>query len=88
LRSSPAFAPSALRRAGKRFVKKVQLIATDLTHLQVQLGVDQADVGDLQVGRPVTFEVESYPDETFKGVASQVGGDRRQLRGDDRRRQP
>ena len=47
-------------------------IATDLTHLQVQLGVDQADVGDLQVGRPVTFEVESYPDETFKGVVAQV----------------
>jgi HlyD family secretion protein len=47
-------------------------IATDLTHLQVQLGVDQADVGDLQVGRPVTFEVESYPDETFKGTVVQV----------------
>jgi len=47
-------------------------IATDLTHLQVQLAVDQADVGDLQVGRPVTFEVESYPDETFKGTVSQV----------------
>src|SRR5262249_4221126 len=47
-------------------------IATDLVHLQVQLGVDQADVGDLQVGRPVTFEVESYPDEMFKGVVSQV----------------
>ena len=47
-------------------------IATDLTHLQVQLDVDQADVGDLQLGRPVTFEVESYPDETFKGTVSQV----------------
>ena len=47
-------------------------IATDLTHLQVQLDVDQSDIGDLQVGRPVTFEVESYPDETFRGTVAQV----------------
>jgi HlyD family secretion protein len=43
-------------------------IATDLRHLQVQLDVDQSDVGELQVGRPVTFQVESYPDETFRGT--------------------
>jgi HlyD family secretion protein len=47
-------------------------IATDLAHLQVQVNVDQADVGGIQVGQIVTFEVESYPDETFSGVVSQV----------------
>ena len=47
-------------------------IAKDLTHLQVQLDVDQSDVGELQLGRRVTFEVESYPDETFSGTVSQV----------------
>jgi HlyD family secretion protein len=47
-------------------------IATDLRHLQVQLDVDQSDVGELQVGRPVTFQVESYPDETFTGTVTQV----------------
>ena len=47
-------------------------IATDLRHLQVQLDVDQSDVGELQVGRPVTFEVESYPDDTFRGIVTQV----------------
>jgi HlyD family secretion protein len=47
-------------------------IATDLTHLQVQLDVDQSDVGEMQVGRPVTFDVESYPDETFHGTVAQV----------------
>jgi HlyD family secretion protein len=47
-------------------------IATDLRHLQVQLDVDQSDVGELQVGRPVTFQVESYPDETFRGTVTQV----------------
>jgi HlyD family secretion protein len=47
-------------------------IATDLRHLEVQLDVDQSDVGELQVGRPVTFQVESYPDETFRGTVTQV----------------
>jgi HlyD family secretion protein len=47
-------------------------IATDLRHLQVQLDVDQSDVGELQVGRPATFEVESYADETFRGTVTQV----------------
>jgi HlyD family secretion protein len=47
-------------------------IATDLRHLQVQLDVDQSDVGELQAGRSVTFEVESYPDETFRGTVTQV----------------
>lgn len=47
-------------------------IATDLTHLQVQVDVDQSEIGGLQVGQRVTFEVESYPDETFGGTVSQV----------------
>lgn len=47
-------------------------IATDLTHLQVQLNVDQADVGALQAGQRITFDVESYPDEQFSGAVSQV----------------
>jgi HlyD family secretion protein len=47
-------------------------IATDLTHLQVQLDVDQSDIAGIEVGQRVTFEVESYPDETFVGKVAQV----------------
>ena len=47
-------------------------IATDLTHLQVQLDVDQSDIAGIESGQPVTFEVESYPDETFRGTVTQV----------------
>ena len=47
-------------------------IATDLMHLQVRVDVDQSDVGGIEVGQQVTFEVESYPDETFRGVVVQV----------------
>lgn len=47
-------------------------IATELTHLQVQVDVDESDIGGLQVGQEVSFKVESYPDETFHGTLSQV----------------
>jgi HlyD family secretion protein len=47
-------------------------IATNLTHLQVQLDLDQSDIGGVEVGQPVTFEVESYPDEIFRGVVTQI----------------
>ena len=47
-------------------------IATDFSRMQVEVDVDEADVAGLQPGEPATFEVESYPDETFRGVVTQV----------------
>ncbi len=47
-------------------------IAADLTRMQVHVDVDEADVGDLTAGRTATFEVESYPGETFRGSVAQV----------------
>jgi len=47
-------------------------IATDLTHMQVEVDVDESDVGAVQNGTRVTFEVQSYPHETFQGIVSQV----------------
>jgi HlyD family secretion protein len=47
-------------------------IATDFGHVQVQVAVDQADIGGLATGEPVTFEVESYPNEKFHGTVQQL----------------
>jgi HlyD family secretion protein len=47
-------------------------IATNLQHLQLEVDVDQADIGGIETGQPVTFEVESYPDEMFTGRITQV----------------
>ncbi len=47
-------------------------IATDFSRVQVQVAVDQADIGGLASGEPVSFEVESYPDETFQGTVEQL----------------
>lgn len=45
-------------------------IAQDLTKMQVQADVDQSDIGRIQVGQPVHFTVDAYPEEPFHGAIS------------------
>ena len=47
-------------------------IAQDLTKMQVQADVDQADIGKIRVGQTASFTVDAYPDQSFKGAISQV----------------
>jgi HlyD family secretion protein len=47
-------------------------LAADLTRMQVQVSVDESDVGALREGEPATFDVESFPGELFHGTVSQV----------------
>lgn len=47
-------------------------IAQDLTHMQVETSVDEADIGRVKVGQPVTFTVDSHPGETFRGNVTQI----------------
>jgi len=47
-------------------------IAGNLERLQVQVDVDESDVGGLTPGESVTFDVDAYPGETFRGTISQV----------------
>ena len=47
-------------------------IATDLAHVQVHVDIDESDVAGLTEGEPVTFQVESYPDVTFRGTVTQL----------------
>ena len=48
------------------------VIAADLTKMQIDASVDEADVSTVKVGQAVEFTVDAYPDETFKGQVSQV----------------
>lgn len=48
------------------------LIANDLSQMQILASVDESDIGQIQLGQPVTFTVESYQDETFTGTVKQV----------------
>jgi HlyD family secretion protein len=48
------------------------LIATDLTKMQVDTNVSEADIGGIKEGNPATFTVDAFPKRTFDGVVSQV----------------
>jgi HlyD family secretion protein len=47
-------------------------IAQDLTRMQVDTNVDEADIGRLQVGQDATFTVDAYPGITFRGKVSEI----------------
>ena len=48
------------------------VIAEDLRRMQVDTSVAEADVGKLEAGMPVTFVVDAYPQEKFKGTVRQI----------------
>ena len=48
------------------------VIAADLTEMQVNANIDEADVGRIRPGQHVTFRVDAYPTDTFEGTVTQV----------------
>ena len=48
------------------------LIAEDLSKMQVDSSVAEADVGKLRAGMPATFMVDAYPGEKFTGTVRQI----------------
>jgi HlyD family secretion protein len=47
-------------------------IAQDLTKMQIDASIDEADIGRIKTNQPVTFTVDAYPDQTFKGNVSEI----------------
>jgi HlyD family secretion protein len=47
-------------------------IAQDLKKMWVYAKTDESDVGNIKLGTPVTFKVDAFPKDTFRGVVSQV----------------
>jgi HlyD family secretion protein len=47
-------------------------IAQDLTKMQVDTNVDEADIGRIREGQSAIFVVDSFRGETFSGVVTQV----------------
>jgi len=47
-------------------------IAKDITKMQVEANVDEADIGGVEVGQRVSFTVDAYPQEDFSGRVRQV----------------
>lgn len=47
-------------------------IAEDLSRMQVEVNVDEADIGKIKKGLKVEFTVDSFPDKVFTGSVDQV----------------
>ncbi len=47
-------------------------IAEDLTKMQIETSVSEADIGVIKTGQPVTFTVDAYPTDMFRGTVRQV----------------
>jgi len=47
-------------------------IAQDLTKMWVYAKTDESDVGNIKIGKPVSFKVDAFPKDTFHGAVSQV----------------
>jgi HlyD family secretion protein len=48
------------------------LIAKDLKQMQVWVQVNEADIGNIYAGQPVTFNVDTRPGQTFVGQVGKV----------------
>jgi HlyD family secretion protein len=48
------------------------LIAQDLTKMQVDTNVSEADVGRVRVNQPATFTVDAYPTQVFTGNVTSI----------------
>lgn len=47
-------------------------IAKDLTKMQVQASVDEADIGNVKQGQRVEFTVDAFPEDTFSGTVKEI----------------
>lgn len=47
-------------------------IAKDLTQMQIKTKVDEADIGQITEGQNVTFRIDAFPEDEFKGRVVQV----------------
>jgi HlyD family secretion protein len=48
------------------------LIAKDLKRMQVWVAVNEADIGKIRPGQAVTFTVDAFPGETFRGEVGKI----------------
>ncbi len=47
-------------------------IARDLTKMQVEIRVDEADIGNVKDGQPAEFTVDSFPERKYFGKVTQI----------------
>lgn len=49
------------------------VLAEDLTRMELQVDIDEADVGEVKAGQAATFTVDAFPGRTFRATLTRVG---------------
>lgn len=47
-------------------------IAEDLSKMEIELAIDEADIGQVEPGQGVSFTVDAFPDRRFRGEVQQI----------------
>ncbi len=47
-------------------------IANDLTRMEIEADVDEADIGQVKLNQRVEFTVDAFPDKTFSGEVTEI----------------
>ncbi len=48
------------------------VIVNDLTKMQINAAVAEADIGSIELGQPVNFTVDAFPGRQFRGTITQI----------------
>lgn len=48
------------------------VIARDLSQMEIEAAISEADIGSVEIGQPVAFTVDAFPGRSFKGTVRQV----------------
>jgi HlyD family secretion protein len=57
---------------GSQFQPDVILVIADLSEMEAQINVDENDIVSIAVGQEAEIEVDALPDQTLKGVVSEI----------------
>ena len=57
---------------GSQFQKDIILVVADLSTMEAQVNVDENDIMSVAVGQPAEIEVDALPNQTLKGVVSEI----------------
>lgn len=75
-RAGVVFGEELPRLTGQFFQKGAEICrVADTRQLLVRIQVPEREIGDIRVGHPVRLKARAFPDQTFYGTVTKIGGE-------------
>ncbi len=75
-RAGVVFGEELPRLTGQFFQKGAEICrVADTRQLLVRIQVPEREIGDVRVGHPVRLKARAFPDQTFNGTVTKIGGE-------------